>query len=297
MFKYTIAAIKKTVDDIKFLGRLFEFILAFFQIPFAIYNIVTQSGILLVNIALLVISTAYFIVYLLAGNITSPTREKSEKKKWSNIKAKAKKITRWVKRPVQIYSFAIIIYGLTIPATTIKPLSLILLFLQLILFVLSFLIDLITIIIDKRATLFKEAFEADLNEIKEPGRLVGNVVKSFFGKETTPKPESNKTEQILNKYIEQEKEKQEQAKLAKKQKQEQDRLAKKQKQAQDKEAKRLEKEQLKKQRKENKKKGAVETESVTPTQEVAVSEDVSQPSTEAPAPENGKKKKGFFRKK
>lgn len=217
MLKYTIAAIEKTIDDIKLLARTFEFILAFMQIPFAVYNLATNTGIFLVNLALLIISSAYFIIFLIASRAYSTTLKKQEKKHWKNIKAKAKKIARWSKRPVQLYSFAIIIYGLTIPTTAFKPLSIILLLLQLLTFIIFFFIDLLSIAIEKRKNLFKEAWKSDMDDIKEPGRIVGNAVKSIFGKETTPKPTASRTEQILNKYIQDKKEKQLQAKAAIKQ--------------------------------------------------------------------------------
>lgn len=246
MFKYTIAAIEKTIDDIKFLARTFEFILAFFQIPFAIYNLAIGSGILFVNIALLVISTAYFIVYLIVSRAYSTKPPKKERKKWAAVKQKAKKISKWTKRPVQIYSFVVIIYGLTIPTTTFKPLSLILLLLQLILFIIGFVVDLLAIVIEERKNFFKEAWKADMDDFKEPGRVVGNVVKSIFGKEKTPKPQSSKTEQVLDKYIEQKEtkkaqlqEQQKEEKLAKK-------IAKKEQKIAEKAAKKAEKQARKK---------------------------------------------------
>ena len=241
MFKYTKAALYKTIDDIKKTARVFEFILAFFQIPFAIYNLATNHGIRAVNIAFLVISSTYFILYLIASQAISDATEKAERKKWKKIKSKAKRTAKWIKRPVQLYSIGVLIYGITIATEESNVISIILVFLQLITFLISFIVDILGIIIERKARFFIEAWQADWDNFKEPGRKIGNVVKTIFGKELTPKHEETKTEQILDEYLQQRKEQEEKEKRIQQEEKEREALLRKQQKQQEKLDKKLEK--------------------------------------------------------
>ena len=234
MFKYTKAAFEKTIEDVKKTARIFEFILAFFQIPFAVYNLITKNGIQAVNAILLVISGAYFILYLIASYAISDSKEKAERKKWKQLKAKARRAAKWLKRPVQLYSIGFLIYGIAISTGEAKPLSIILLFLQLLAFLISFIVDLLAMIIEQKKRFFVEAWQKDLDKMKEPGRKVGNFVKSIFGKDPTPKPEETKTERVLDEFLKEKQEQEEQEKREKNEQKQQAKAAKKAQKAQQK---------------------------------------------------------------
>ena len=64
MFDYTKAALTKIVDDFKNLGFLLGVSSQFFYIAYLIYSLIANTGILAINIALLVISVGYFIFYI-----------------------------------------------------------------------------------------------------------------------------------------------------------------------------------------------------------------------------------------
>ncbi len=289
MFKYTKAAIYKTIDDIKKTARTFEFLLAFFQIPFALYNLIKKRGIPAVNVSFLIISTAYFILYLIASRAISDAKEKTERKKWKKVKSKAKRITKWIKRPVQLYSIGVLIYGITIASEELNVISIVLLFLQLITFLVSFIVDILAIIIERKARFFVEAWQADWDSLKEPGRKIGNIVKGIFGKELTPKPEETKTEQILDEYLQQRKEQEEKEKRIQQEEKEREALLRKQQKQQEKLDKKLEKANQKAESPAN----DIPTEDtytkvypIDETPELAVTDDITEP----------KKKKSWFRK-
>ena len=218
MFKYTKAAISKTIDDIKNVFHFFGFLLAFIQVPFGIYNLATDSGIFVVNLIMLILSTSYCILYLIAGKMYGGD-DKEKKKKGKRVKAKGKQIIRWIKRPVQLYNFAVIIYGLflfTPENLLFLPIKLLLIVFQIIFFIISLFIDLLVIIFERRKKFFEEAINADVNELKEPTRKTGNFFKKLVGKEPTPEPEQTRTERILDEYIEEQNREKEQVKTTKK---------------------------------------------------------------------------------
>lgn len=270
MLDYTFAAFGKIIEDFKKLGFGFTVGANFAYIVYLIYALITSRGELWVNISLLVFTTAYLSFFLFATRFGTALDGKK------NLKRTAKKIFKWAKKLMSVYTFGATLYTLTGMSQGADVLYILLTAMQVIMFLLQIAVDIIIIVVNKYAEMVRTAVTMDVQQITKPIKTATNFFKKVTGKEVEEDDsEPTKTQEMLTARVQ----------------------TAKQKKAQDKEAKRLEKEQLKKQRKESKKKGAVETESVTPTQEVAVSEDVSQPSTEAPAPENGKKKKGFFRKK
>ena len=188
MFDYTRSVFNKTVDDLKSIAFFASLSLQFFQVAYLIYSLCIGSGILLANIILLVLSSAYLglILYI----------------HWVSITKKAKKlltnIYRWSKRIVKLFTLGVSVYGLFITASevvTVKSLiSILLLVFMLLAWILDILFSLIVSVIEKRKALFFDAMKMDF----EPVLKTKNFFDKIRGKEVEDEIVSTKSRNILN---------------------------------------------------------------------------------------------------
>ena len=173
MLDYTRSVFMQTKEDLRKLGLLCSFALQSFQIIYLIYTLCIGSGILVANIALLVLSSAYFIFTVYVN--------------WKETKKEIKKIFktlyRWGKRLIKLFTLGVSVYGLFITAsepTTVKTtISIILLVFMLLGWVLDLLLEVLTRIVEKRGKLFLDALKMDI----EPAYKAVNFIQKIRGKE------------------------------------------------------------------------------------------------------------------
>ena len=159
MFDYTKSIFSKTVDDLKTIAFLFGLSLQIFQIGYLIYALCIGTGIVAANVILLIISSLYllFMLYVKWNDVKKATRKA------------LKKVYRWSKRLIKLFTLGVSVYGLFITASapvTVKSLiSIILLIFMLIAWILDVLFSLIILIIEKRKNLFFDAIKMDFEPV------------------------------------------------------------------------------------------------------------------------------------
>lgn len=266
MLDYTFAAFGKIVEDFKKLGFGFTVGTNLAYIVYLIYALATSRGELWVNIPLLVFSTAYLGFYLFATKFGTELDGKK------NLKRTAKKVFKWAKKLMSVYTLGATLYTLTGVSQGADIFYVLLTAMQVMLFLLQIAVDIIIIVVNKYADMVKTAVTMDVQQVTKPLKTASNFFKKMTGREVEEEEtEPTKTQEMLTARVQTAKEKK----------------------AKEKEAKRLEKELRKKQRKEEKN-PAKEIES---TVEILEETAFSEPIEETPTPAKEKKKKGFFRKK
>ena len=187
MLDYTRSVFLQTKEDLRKLGLLCSFSLQSFQIIYLIYTLCIGSGILAANIALLVLSSAYFL-FMVYINWTDTKKE---------IRKIFKTIYRWGKRLIKLFTLGVSVYGLFITAnehaTITTTVSIILLVFMLMGWLLDLLLEVLTRIVEKRGKLFLEALKMDI----EPAYKAVNFIQKIRGKETNDEFVSSDARTIL----------------------------------------------------------------------------------------------------
>ena len=206
MLDYTKGVLSKTLDDFKRITFFSTLSLQIFQIGYLIYALCAGTGILIANIILLTLSSAYlaFMLYIHWQEVEKETRRL------------LKNIYRWSKRAIKAFTLGVSIYGLFIaasePITTESLISVILVVFMLLAWILDILFSLIVMVVEKRKDLFLNAFKMDF----EPALKAVNFVNKIRGKEVEDEIVPTKSRGVLEKLSEKRKAKIKQQKADKK---------------------------------------------------------------------------------
>ena len=191
MLERTKAAFNKTVRDIKKLIFLFTLIGLFVNIASLAYSLIKKDSGAIVDWILLGVTLAYALFYLIT---TSFGKELDGKK---SLKKIGKRVFKWMKRLVKVYTFTVAIYGLFAGSDILSPLFILLTIGQILAVVLGLIFDLIIVIIERRAQLFIDGFMADTEGIREGLRKITNVSRFFNREALIPKPDNTPNENQL----------------------------------------------------------------------------------------------------
>ena len=191
MLERTKAAFNKTVRDIKKLIFLFTLIGLFVNIASLAYSLIKKDSGAIVDWILLGVTLAYALFYLITTNFG---KELDGKK---SLKKIGKRVFKWMKRLVKVYTFTVAIYGLFAGSDILSPLFILLTIGQILAVVLGLIFDLIIVIIERRAQLFIDGFMADTEGIREGLRKITNVSRFFNREALIPKPDNTPNENQL----------------------------------------------------------------------------------------------------
>ena len=191
MFERTAAAFKKTVHDIKKLIFVFTIIGLLVNVASLVYSIIKKEGNSIVDWVLLSITLAYALFYLIT---TSFGKELDGKK---SLKKIGKRIFKWMKRLVKVYTIAVAIYGLFAGSDILSPLFILLTVGQILAVVLGLVFDLVVIIIERRAQLFIDGFMADIEPVLKIKRGMDNVSRFFHREPKIQDPTPNENQRLL----------------------------------------------------------------------------------------------------
>ena len=192
MLDYTKGVLSKTLDDLKSIAFFSALALQIFQVGYLIFALCAGTGILVANIILLTLSTAYlaFMLYVHFQDVEVQTR-----KLWKNI-------YRWSKRAIKAFTLGVSIYGLFIaasePLTTKSMISIVLVIFMFLAWILDILFSLIVMVVEKRKDLFLNAFKMDF----EPAFKAVNFVNKIRGKEVEDEIVPTKSRSVLEKLNE-----------------------------------------------------------------------------------------------
>jgi hypothetical protein len=185
MFEYTKLVFNQTVNDIKRISTITDYAMQVVYIAYLIYAICVSDVILGVNIALLVISSAYLVFSVIM-------RVKELKKTDKNVKKKVKQVYKISKYTIQVPILVTAVITLTNLEDDKVTFSLLFTIMMIVCYVASILMAVTTNVLESRAKRFTVAIEADL----EPIISVVNTVKRFKG-EKTEVAETDKTKEKI----------------------------------------------------------------------------------------------------
>ena len=206
MLDYTKSVFAKTIEDLKSIAFYSALILQTLQLGYLIYALCVGLGILVANIILLLLTSAYlgFMLYLHWGTVG---------KKLQSI---MKTTYQWSKRAIKLFTLGISVYGLWITAsetiTTKSLISIILLVFMLIAWVLEVLFSLILRVVERRASLLLDAMKMDF----EPVFKAKNFIDKIRGREVEEELVSTKSRNLLTKMNTERKERLQAKKLERK---------------------------------------------------------------------------------
>ena len=204
MLDYTSMIIKETIDDIKKIGHIAKYSTQGFYIVYLIYALIAGTGFWFINAPLLALAIAYLIYDLHSTNHKNKSQDKAVKKIYNRIK-----------QALKFFPLCVSLYSLYLTVDTANAFTLITTAFMLIAWLLAFIFDILTSIIEKRIELIKAAWKEDWETMIQPVKSVGNIIKKVAGQPvTTPAP--TKTQIKLQQMLEKHKARKEKAKAQKK---------------------------------------------------------------------------------
>ena len=198
MLKYTVAAINKSIDDLRRASFLLDILVNLLYIIYLVYALAVGSGNPFVNAALCALTAVFFISYI----ITSLDEKKKRARKI------VKKTYKKIKIFIDAFSLAIAIYSVYIAAEHATVISILLTVGSLIGWIAKVSFSILTAFLEARMKLIISAFYIDF----EPFYKVHNAYKLLVGDEVTEavSPEMRaELDMIKNEYREQRAEKKE----------------------------------------------------------------------------------------
>ena len=210
MLDYTKTAVRQTVEDFKKADYIRDVATQAFYIAYLTYALIARAGVFFANIALAVLSVAYFIFFLCITKAGKDIDAKPSKKAVAMIYRVCKKL-------ITLYTLGVAIYSIYVTASNVSVTSLLLTVALIVGWILQIVFDLIIRVFVSRVNLLTEALEADVQSATKPVRAIGNFFKKVTGQEVTPEKEPTKTRLYLDKKVAERREEERQRKLREKQ--------------------------------------------------------------------------------
>lgn len=245
MLDYTKAAGKKILSDLQKISRICSTLTQLFYIFYLIFAVCTDTGILFLDIIMLILSCSYFAFFCYhqaKGVKTALTK---------NLNL----YFRWSKRTIKLFNLLVMTYGIIYAASSPDPLSVILTVVMALLWIADILLEVSIKLVKSWWDLFFEGIQADLEVITKPAGAVNNFFKRMAGKEVEEAAPPTQKRIFLDGLVQA-------AKDEKKDKKQEEKLLRKQAKQEKAEQKRQKKAEAKAAKQEN-----------VATEEVALSED------------------------
>lgn len=198
MFDYTQAAAKQIAADFQKVLYIVSVFSQAVYIGYLIYALCAGAGVLWVNLALLAISAAYFVFFLIAtrcGKFPGGAKAKI-------VQKTGKRVYKYCKLLIKIYPLALTIYGLYQTTEKVSFLALLLICFMMIGWILQIVFEVFGAIFSNRFSLIMDGVKADVEEIKRPVTAVGNFFKKITGKEVEAPQEPTKNQLKLREKVE-----------------------------------------------------------------------------------------------
>ena len=212
MLDYTKMLIDATIKDIKRIRNIANYSSQGFTLVYLVYALIAGTGFWFINAPLLALAIAYLVYDLHNTNHTLTKEDKLKNKK-------VKRLFKRIKQAIKLFPLCVALYNLCLTFENPNIFSLLSTAFMLIAWLITLVFDILTVIFETRLNLFKEAIQADIEEVTKPFREAGNFFKKVTGQEvTTPtisKQRALLDEQVVE-YRKEKADKKEEAKQAKK---------------------------------------------------------------------------------
>ena len=167
MIKNTKASVNIILSELSFFAFLANLISPLFTIGYLTFSLMAGRGILAVNIALVSIAALNLAVFL----ITKNTENKSTKK----MRRRVKHFCTLSKIVLNAIPLASVLYILAFTGEEISKIELALLPLMLLMWLVQLTLELVTLYVQNRLTLFTDAIKLDIEETVKPLTKVKNA--------------------------------------------------------------------------------------------------------------------------
>ncbi len=195
MLDYTKTAIRKTFDDYKRVDYYRNIITQLLYVGYLVYAVCTKTGFIWVDVALLALSVAYFIFFMVMtrGKPLAPVRK---------VQKSVAVIFRRSKQLLKLFTLGVMLYGVYFTTQNVTVLSVLFSALMIVGWILQIVFEVLMKIFIARGQLIIEALEADFEGVTKPVKAVGNFFKKITGKEVEPPKEKSKNRVWLDKEVE-----------------------------------------------------------------------------------------------
>lgn len=191
MFKYTRAAIEMIIEDINRYSKIFKYGSLIFTTAYFIFALISQTGYFVANIILASLFVGYTIFEFATAKVN-----------WKDAKRIVKRSYTWIKLGIKAFTLGSMIYGIYTATMNVSAISTILATLMIILWILQVLLELVVEIIENKIDLIVAGWNQDIDDMKKPATVVGDVIKKITGQEVEPAPTKCKEIIALDKFIE-----------------------------------------------------------------------------------------------
>lgn len=169
MLKYTLAAKDKILKDFRKFSVIFKYLSLMYTIAYFIYVIVTEKGIMIVNILLATLFVAYTLFEILTYKKQIKLPKKIVKRSYAIVRLGLKGVTLGAS-----------LYSIYMATTNVTPISIILSTVMIILWILQVIFEVVIIVVEEEVEFLVAAVYED---IVKPYTKVNNIVSRFTGGE------------------------------------------------------------------------------------------------------------------
>ena len=195
MLKYTIAASKKIVDDLRLLANVITIVMQSFMICYLGVAIALNNGSRAINSTLCALTAINFIVYLITYG-RSGKRAKS-------IKGAVSRSYTYIKLSLNAFSLASVIYSIYVSASSVSGITMVIAPIMILLWVAQVVFQLAKAYAENRLKLFTDALKMDFDFVLNPINKAKNLVHDFLGEEREEmKGASDRNRRILEERAE-----------------------------------------------------------------------------------------------
>lgn len=173
MFKHTMASVNIIKSEISFLSFLANIISSVFMIGYLIFASIGGRGFLVVNIILCALTAVNFVTYLV-------TRKRCDKE--------SKKVRKFVRHFYNISRIILnaiplctVLYVLAFTNEEISRIEMVILPLLIIVWLMQVILEILSLYIQSRFTLFVDGIEMDIENVIRPIMKVKNVICGSHG--------------------------------------------------------------------------------------------------------------------
>lgn len=190
MFKYTKAAIDIVIEDIKRYCNIFKYSSFIFTFVYLGYSIYSKSGVLAINIIMLLALLFYVVFDFITHN-----------KDLRQLKKVVRRGYKVLKYSMKTFTLGVMIYGIYTASTNVSAISIILATLMIIMWVLQLFLEFIVEIFDDKKDLIIAGWSKDIDNLKKPVTTVNNFIKKVKGEDIIDEQPSSKEIRMLEKKI------------------------------------------------------------------------------------------------
>ena len=162
---HTKAAIKLIGNELKTFAFIANIIAQVTMLGYLSYNLITSSGLWYINLALLLLTLAYF-------SFTIVVQVKEVKK---DTQQTVTRIVQWTRRILKLFPISVALYSLFLASSNLTPVALISPIIITVAWLLDVLINLVYLIIEARATLLLDCLAEDF----EKWPVIGNWARQL----------------------------------------------------------------------------------------------------------------------